>query len=117
MLLVGATNHPNRLDSRIIRGGRFSEQIEITVPGPTNRERLLRKLLAGTASTVSLSQLVEKTAGMAPADIEAILQAARRFAFGRSERDDQLPPLELSDFERAIERVQPARFDEPLRCV
>jgi transitional endoplasmic reticulum ATPase len=117
VLLVGATNHPDRLDSRITRGGRFSEKIEITVPGPANRERLLRKLLAGTANAVPLSQLVEKTAGMAPADIEAIVQAARRFAFGRSDRDDQLPPLELSDFERAIERVQPARFDEPLRCV
>jgi transitional endoplasmic reticulum ATPase len=117
VLLVGATNHPDRLDSRIIRGGRFSEKIEITVPGPANRERLLRKLLAGTANAVSLSQLVEKTAGMAPADIEAIVQAARRFAFGRSDRDDQLPPLELSDFERAIDRVHPARFAEPLRCV
>ncbi len=117
VLLVGATNHPDRLDSRIIRGGRFSEKIEITVPGPANRERLLRKLLAGAANAVSLSQLVEKTAGMAPADIEAIVQAARRFAFGRSDRDDQLPPLELSDFERAIDRVHPARFAEPLRCV
>ena len=117
VLLVGATNHPDRLDSRITRGGRFSEKIEITVPGPANRERLLRKLLAGTANGVPLSQLVETTAGMAPADIEAIVQAARRFAFGRSERDDQLPPLELSDFERAIDRVHPARFAEPLRCV
>ncbi|HEX4166759.1 MAG TPA: ATP-binding protein [Bryobacteraceae bacterium] len=117
VLLVGATNHPDRLDSRMIRGGRFSEKIEITVPGPANRERLLRKLLAGTGSAVSLSQLVEKTAGMAPADIEAIVQAARRFAFGRSDRDDRLPPLEPIDFERAIERVHPARFDEPLRCV
>lgn len=117
VLLVGATNHPDRLDSRIIRGGRFSEKIEITVPGAANRERLIPKLLAGTVSAVPLSQLVEKTAGMAPSDIEAIVQAARRFAFGRSDRDDQLPPLELSDFERAIERVQPARFDEPLRCV
>ncbi|HZQ54039.1 MAG TPA: ATP-binding protein [Bryobacteraceae bacterium] len=117
VLLVGATNHPDRLDSRITRGGRFSEKIEITVPGPANRERLLRKLLAGTASAVPLSQLIEKTAGMAPADIEAIVQAARRFAFGRSDRDDRLPPLELSDFERAIARVHPARFDEPLHCV
>ena len=51
----------------------------------------IRKLLAGTASAVSFSQLVEKTAGMAPADMEAIVQAAQRFAFGRSDRDDRLP--------------------------
>jgi transitional endoplasmic reticulum ATPase len=115
VLLVGATNHPDRLDSRIIRGGRFSEKIEITVPGPANRERLLRKLLGDTSVAVPIPTLVEKTAGMAPADIEAIVQAASRFAFGRSDRDDRLPPLELRDFERAIERVHPTRFAEPLR--
>ena len=115
VLLMGATNHPDRLDSRIIRGGRFSEKIEITVPGPANRERLLRKLLGDIAVAVPIPTLVEKTAGMAPADIEAIVQAARRFAFGRSDRDDRLPPLEISDFDRAIERVHPARFAEPLR--
>ena len=115
VLLVGATNHPDRLDSRIIRGGRFSEKIEITVPGPANRERLLRKLLGDTAVSVPIPTLVEKTAGMAPADIEAIVQAARRFAFGRSDCDDRLPPLEVSDFDRAIERVHPARFAEQLR--
>ncbi|MGH9583906.1 MAG: AAA family ATPase, partial [Bryobacteraceae bacterium] len=114
VLLVGATNHPDRLDARILRGGRFSEKIEIAVPGSANRERLLRKLLVSNATAVPISTLVEKTAGMAPADIEAIVEAARRFAFGRSERDDRLPPLEAGDFDRAIDRVHPARYDEPL---
>lgn len=113
VLLVGATNHPERLDSRILRGGRFSEKIEIRVPGPANRERLLRKLLADSALAVPISLLVQKTSGMAPADIEAIVHAARRLAFGRSDRDDRLPPLEASDFDRAMDRVNPAQYDEP----
>ena len=116
VLLVGATNHPDRLDPRILRGGRFSEKIAIRVPGPDNRARLLRKLLAGSESSVSLDRLVQETAGMAPADIEAVVQAARRFAFGRSENDDRLPPLTPDDFARAIERVHPVRYDEPARA-
>jgi transitional endoplasmic reticulum ATPase len=112
VLLVGATNHPDRLDPRILRGGRFSEKIAIRVPGPGNRARLLQKLLGGSELAISLDRLVQDTAGMAPADIEAVVQAARRFAFGRSEFDDRLPPLTLEDFARAIDRVNPVRYDE-----
>ncbi len=116
VLLVGATNHPDRLDPRILRGGRFSEKIAVRVPGADNRARLLRKLLAGSELALSLDGLVQDTAGMAPADIEAVVQAARRFAFGRSDNDDRLPPLTLDDFARAIERVHPVRYDEPARA-
>lgn len=112
VLLVGATNHADQLDPRILRGGRFSEKIEIGVPGPTNRKRLLGRLLAGITVSVPLEQLVAQTEGLAPADIEAVVQAGKRFAFGRSERDDQLPPLIAQDFERALERVQPVRYPE-----
>ncbi|MGH9610703.1 MAG: hypothetical protein ACRD34_13645, partial [Bryobacteraceae bacterium] len=94
-------------------GGRFSEKIEIGVPGPANCQRLLGKLLAETPFAMPIEALVEQTAGMAPADIEAVIQAARRFAFGRSERDDRMPPLAAQDFERAIERVHPIRYPEP----
>jgi transitional endoplasmic reticulum ATPase len=113
VLLVGATNHRDRLDPRILRGGRFSEKISIRVPGPQNRARLLRKLLGDSELSVSLDRLVEDTAGMAPADIEAVVQTARRFAFGRSEHDDRIAPLTVEDFARAIDRVHPMRYDEP----
>jgi transitional endoplasmic reticulum ATPase len=113
VLLVGATNHSDRLDPRILRGGRFSEKISIRVPGPQNRARLLRKLLGDSELSISLDRLVEDTAGMAPADIEAVVQAARRFAFGRSEHDDRIAPLTVEDFARAIDRVHPIRYDEP----
>ncbi len=113
VLLVGATNHPDRLDPRILRGGRFSEKIAIRVPGPENRARLLRKLLGDSELSVSLDRLVQDTACMAPADIEAVVQAARRFAFGRSDHDDRIAPLTLEDFARAIDRVHPVRYSEP----
>jgi len=113
VLLVGATNHADRLDPRILRGGRFSEKIEIGVPGLANRQRLLGRLLERVAVAVPLEQLAADTEGLAPADIEAVVQAAKRFAFGRSDRDDQLPPLIAPDFERAIERVHPVRYAKP----
>lgn len=105
VFLIAATNHPDRIDPAILRGGRFSEKIVIGPPGPANRERLLRKYLDGIQSDVAINRIVERLAGLAPADIEAICKAAVRNAFGRSERDNYIPPLVWDDFERAIQRV------------
>jgi transitional endoplasmic reticulum ATPase len=105
VFLIGTTNHPDRIDPAILRGGRFSEKIEIGPPGPANRERLLQKYLDGIQIDIAISAIAERLAGLAPADIEAICKAAIRNAFGRSERDNSIPPLVLADFERAIQRV------------
>ena len=105
VFLIGTTNHLDRIDPAILRGGRFSEKIEIGPPGPANRERLLRKYLDGVQFDVAINRLVERLAGLSPADIEAICKTAVRNAFGRSERDNDIPPLVWDDFERAIRRV------------
>jgi len=105
VFLIATTNHPDRIDPAILRGGRFSEKIDIGLPGPANRERLLRKYLGGFQSDIAISQIGERLAGLAPADLEAICKAAVRNAFGRSERDNYIPPLVWDDFERAIQRV------------
>jgi transitional endoplasmic reticulum ATPase len=105
VFLIGTTNHLDRIDPAILRGGRFSEKIEIGAPGPANRERLLRKYLDGVQFDVAIGQLVERLDGLSPADIEAICKAAVRDAFGRSERDNYIPPLVWDDFEHAIRRV------------
>jgi len=105
VLLIGTTNYLDQIDPAILRGGRFSEKIEIGPPGPANRERLLRKYLDGVQMDVAIDRVVERLAGLAPADVEAICKAAVRNAFGRSERDNHIPPLVWDDFERAIQRV------------
>jgi len=105
VFLIGTTNHLERIDPAILRGGRFSEKIEIGAPGPANRERLLRKYLDGVQFDVAINRLVECVAGLSPADIEAICKTAVRNALGRSERDNYIPPLVWDDFEHAIRRV------------
>lgn len=110
VFLVGTTNHPDNIDPRVLRGGRFSEKIEIGLPGRQNRERLLRKYLDGVAlgPDAGIVTLAERLPDLSPADLEAISNAARRFAFNRVPDGSGLPPLVWTDFEKAVQRVRGA---------
>jgi len=107
VFLIGTTNHVENIDSRVLRGGRFSEKISIGLPGPAGTKRLLAKYLGGTRLEPGLSVegLGELFAGVAPADLEAISKTAKRFALNRAGQAEELPALSLSDFKLAAERV------------
>ena len=109
VFLVGATNRPESIDSRILRGGRFSEKIRIGLPGREGREKLLRKYLGPIQLETGLepraiSGLME---GLAPADVKAVCDAAKRLAFLRAEKKQPPPPISQTDFVAAIQRVRP----------
>jgi len=106
--LVGRTNHPDHIDPRVLRGGRFSEKIEIGLPGLASRERLLRKYLDGVAlgPDAGIRALADRLRDQSPADLEAISNTARRFAFNRAPDGSGVPPLIGADFEKAVQRVR-----------
>jgi transitional endoplasmic reticulum ATPase len=108
VFLVGTTNHPDRIDPRVLRGGRFSEKIEIGLPSRASRERLLHKYLDNVVldPDAAIPVLAERLHDLSPADLEAILNAARRFAFNRAPDGSELPPLIWADFEKAVQRVR-----------
>ena len=64
--------------------------------------------MAGVALApgASIATLAERLRDLSPADLEAISNAARRFAFNRAPDSSQLPPLILADFEKAVQRVR-----------
>lgn len=105
VFLIGTTNHLEQIDPAIRRGGRFSEKIEIGLPGQANRARLLRRYLQDLTIDCDLELVAERLSGLSPADIEAVCKSAARRAFGRGDDDDRVPPLSWEDFEHAIKRV------------
>jgi len=110
VLLVGTTNHVENIDPRVLRGGRFSEKIDIGIPGPEGLRRLLGRYLAGVSleAGLSIEDVAKNLSGVAPADLEAIAKTAKRFAFNRAGQEDRLPALNLGDFKQAAERVRGA---------
>jgi transitional endoplasmic reticulum ATPase len=107
VFLVGTTNHPQNIDPRILRGGRFSEKMQIPLPNTDQRTQLLNRYLQGTRLVAGLTttDIAERLSGMSPADLLAISITAKRMAFDRLDAGDQLPLLTWNDFETAVERV------------
>ncbi|MBL0158802.1 MAG: AAA family ATPase [Bryobacterales bacterium] len=109
VFLIGTTNHVDSIDPAILRGGRFSEKIEIGTPHESGYHRLLRKHLDGIrlADDISVELLAGRLKGISPADLEAICHSAMRMAMRRMAEDaEQLPPLVWDDFTEAMKRIR-----------
>jgi transitional endoplasmic reticulum ATPase len=108
VFLIGATNHLDSIDPAILRGGRFSEKLQIGTPDQTGYKRLLERHLDGVPlGDLTRDILAERLAGISPADLEAICNSAKRMAMRRMvDNADSLPPLTWNDFSEAMKRVQ-----------
>ena len=109
VFLIGTTNHLSSIDAAILRGGRFSEKIEIGTPHESGYQRLLTKHLDGIrlVEGLSVEVLAERLKGISPADLEAVCNSAKRMAMRRmAEGAEELPPLVWNDFTEAMKRVQ-----------
>jgi transitional endoplasmic reticulum ATPase len=109
VFLIGTTNHLASIDAAILRGGRFSEKIEIGTPHERGYQRLLTKHLDSVqlVDGLSVELLAERLKGISPADLDAICNSAKRMAMRRMTEDaEELPPLVWNDFTEAMKRVQ-----------
>jgi len=110
VFLIGTTNHLERVDPRILRGGRFSEKIEIGIPDVAGYRKLLARYLgtAQLADGLTPEAIVERIQGTRPADLEAMVNSMKRAAMRRMGRSEtHLPPLQMEDLQEALGRVQP----------
>jgi transitional endoplasmic reticulum ATPase len=110
IFLVGTTNYLDRIDPRILRGGRFSEKVAISVPDEAGYRKLVLRYLgkARLVRELTVQALAERVTGMAPADLEATIQSMKRVAMRRMDPNaKELPPLNLGDLDEALGRVQP----------
>lgn len=83
--VIGATNRIDVLDDAVLRPGRFDSIIELSLPNEEDRIKLFKLFLTGKPIKERLNLLffAEKTAGMSPAQIEAICKKAALRALKR----------------------------------
>jgi len=78
VIVIGATNIPNTIDSALRRPGRFDREISIPIPDKNGRLEILEIHTRGMplAQDVSLEKLAEITHGFVGADLEALAREA-----------------------------------------
>ena len=109
VFLIGTTNHIDNIDPRVLRGGRFTEKIEIGIPDDGGYLRLIDRYLGPIplAAGLATHDIVGRLMGISPADLQALVSTAKRMAMNRmKDGEETLPPLIWDDFEGALKRNQ-----------
>ncbi|MDP3506972.1 MAG: AAA family ATPase [Candidatus Melainabacteria bacterium] len=76
LIIIAATNRPDKLDPALLRPGRFDREVTVSVPDRAGRLELLTLYSNGVplAADVNLEALASDTAGMTGADIAAMFK-------------------------------------------
>lgn len=80
VVVVGACNHPDRLDAALVRAGRLDRHVRIPLPDAKGREGILRWHLQELLAKVDLSEIAARTEGWNGASLEQLVRQARRLA-------------------------------------
>lgn len=86
---IAATNHPDQIDSALMRGGRFTEKVRFVSPSTESLAKVIEGWLKSRAvrlaSDLDAQKVAEAIGQESIANVEAVLQAAvnRAIAHGR----------------------------------
>jgi len=96
VVVIGACNHPGRLDPAIVRSGRLDRTVEVPLPDQAALARIFRHHLRNELETADLSGAALEAVGATGADIARIVRDARR----RARHENR--PLVLDDLLLAL---------------
>ncbi|WEK82475.1 MAG: ATP-dependent Zn protease [Candidatus Phytoplasma pruni] len=102
VIVIAATNQPERIDSALLRPGRFDRQFTINLPSLKDREAIL-KLHASNKKIekdISLEELAKETPGFSGAQLEGILNEAALLATRR-----RAHKINKNDLSEALDRI------------
>ncbi len=127
VVVIGATNRPDALDTALRRGGRFDREIEIGVPDKDGRGEVLQIHTRGMPldEKVDLDEIADTTHGFVGADLEMLCKEAAMRVLRRVlpdiKADEEIPKetlkkmiIQKSDFKEALKEVQPSALREVL---
>jgi len=108
VIVIGATNRPDMLDSALMRPGRFDRIVYVGVPDKQGREQILKihmKNMPVDDKEKLIKELAEKTDGYTGADLESL---ARESAMLALRENIETKKVLKKHFEKAMEKVAPS---------
>lgn len=102
IIVIGATNRPDMLDSALLRPGRFDRQVNIELPDLAGRRAILdlHAKKYKIAESVNLQDVARGTTGFSGADLENLLNEAALHAVRSGNK-----VVEQSDVEEARDKI------------
>jgi transitional endoplasmic reticulum ATPase len=117
VMVLGATNYPDRLDAAAVRSGRFDQKVEVELPDMAGCREIAAKQLLGaerkakralTEDNLDLEEISQYLEGLSGADIAEVLNRVKRTMAQteRAMRKQGLPEgIEFADEERAALKI------------
>ncbi|PVU88608.1 hypothetical protein BB559_005498 [Furculomyces boomerangus] len=120
VLVVGATNRPDKIDSALLRRGRFDKLLYLPCPDYNARKQILKTKLRNIPSTldqncsteIDLDVLAEKTKNFSGADISNLCMEAALIALRRNKSLTAV--VDMNDFISALDVVDASITKEQL---
>eukprot|EP01029_Cantina_marsupialis_P025383 TRINITY_DN6714_c0_g1_i2.p1 TRINITY_DN6714_c0_g1~~TRINITY_DN6714_c0_g1_i2.p1 ORF type:complete len:601 (+),score=160.41 TRINITY_DN6714_c0_g1_i2:99-1901(+) len=106
VLVVGATNRREALDSALLRAGRFEVQLKIGLPDKVAREHILRihtKKIPNTLNDDDYTSLTTNSDGFSGAELENICREAALLSLREDLNATSVP---TNCFERSLEKMR-----------
>ncbi|CAN5752498.1 ATP-dependent zinc metalloprotease FtsH [soil metagenome] len=102
VIIIGATNRPDVLDSALLRPGRFDRQVTVGLPTQSERKEILQVHVRNkpVAEDVNLGRLAEATPMFSGADLENLANEAALVAARTGKQ-----VINLNDFNDALDRI------------
>ena len=117
--IITATNHPENIDSAVLRTGRIDELIYIDMPDKASRESLFRLSLSKlpVAADIDYGHLADMTCGYNCSDISYIVKVAARKMFNASIQEGEGAYMLISQpvLEEPIAHKSPSVTEHALR--
>lgn len=112
VVVVGSTNRPDALDPALRRPGRFDREVVIGTPTLRQRKAILQVITSKMpiSDQVDLNLLAEMTVGYVGADLTALCREAAMQALLHSEKNQDNPTIDETDFLEAFKKIQPSSF-------
>ncbi|KAK5615340.1 ATPase AAA domain-containing protein 1-B [Crenichthys baileyi] len=117
VIIMGATNRPQDLDSAILR--RMPTRFHINQPSERQREDILRLILRNenVEEAFNFKLVAKETGGFSGSDLremcrDAALMCVREFVHNRSdssEKDDSIRPIRQSDMQASITKMKQSK--------
>lgn len=116
VVVVAATNKPDKLDSALLRAGRFDKLIFVKPPDRNGRALLFKINLGNVplADDVDFDKLADESRGFTGADIAGIAREVKMRALDESIKTSEETKITMNDLETVVEDTKPSAPDSEM---